>query len=223
VIELSCAGRLVRERLSDCRRFTGTREPFSQEIRVTGIVERARGSTTDSQIQHRRAVFLADLEKHELINHSPWAEDLGGPSEFCSKNVSAFWLECRELVIAGKNDVCAIKAAVTIHGRGTFSFATQKRCMVGITSPGRHYLCLGERNDGGAAGLIASGPRHFFRQTIHEERRGRPATRRVPIIIRRTSSPIGSSFAASLKRFCDWNDDAPRPTSISNSIVMATN
>jgi len=73
-----------------------------QEMRVTGIVERARGSDTrfvDSASTRR---FLADLEKIERDQPLTLAEDLEVLRNSGVKNVSAFWLEYRELVSAGQ-------------------------------------------------------------------------------------------------------------------------
>ena len=73
-----------------------------QELRVAGIVERARGSDnrfTDSASTRR---FLADLEKNERDQPLTLAEDLEVLQRSGLKNVSAFWLEYRELVSAGQ-------------------------------------------------------------------------------------------------------------------------
>ena len=73
-----------------------------QEIRVAGIVERAGGSDkrfTDSASTRR---FLADLEKNERDQPLTLAEDLDVLRRSGLKNVSAFWLEYRELASAGQ-------------------------------------------------------------------------------------------------------------------------
>jgi len=73
-----------------------------QEIRVSGIVERARGSDTrfvDSASTRR---FLADLEKNERDQPLILAADLEVLRSSGLKNVSAFWLEYCELVSAGQ-------------------------------------------------------------------------------------------------------------------------
>jgi tRNA (cmo5U34)-methyltransferase len=73
-----------------------------QELRVSGIVERARGSDnrfTDSASTRR---FLADLEKNERDQPLTLAEDLEVLRSSGLKNVSAFWLEYRELVSGGQ-------------------------------------------------------------------------------------------------------------------------
>jgi hypothetical protein len=73
-----------------------------QEIRVAGIVERAAGSDNrfgDSASTRR---FLADLEKNERDQPLTLAEDLEVLRSSALKNVSAFWLEYRELVSAGQ-------------------------------------------------------------------------------------------------------------------------
>jgi SAM-dependent methyltransferase len=70
-----------------------------QEIRVSGIVERARGSDnrfTDLASTRR---FLADLERDQPLT---LAEDLEVLRRSGLKDVSAFWLEYRELVSAGQ-------------------------------------------------------------------------------------------------------------------------
>jgi tRNA (cmo5U34)-methyltransferase len=73
-----------------------------QELRVTGIVERARGADkrfADSTSTRR---FLADLEKNERDQPLTLAQDLEVLRRSGLKNVSAFWLEYRELVSAGQ-------------------------------------------------------------------------------------------------------------------------
>jgi tRNA (cmo5U34)-methyltransferase len=73
-----------------------------QELRVAGIVERARGSDNrfiDSASTRR---LLADLEKNERDQPLTLAEDLKVLRSSGLKNVSAFWLEYRELVSAGQ-------------------------------------------------------------------------------------------------------------------------
>jgi ubiquinone/menaquinone biosynthesis C-methylase UbiE len=69
-----------------------------QELRVSGIVERARGSDNrfGDLVSTRR--FLADLEKNERDQPLTLAEDLEVLGSSDLKNVSAFWLEYRELV-----------------------------------------------------------------------------------------------------------------------------
>jgi hypothetical protein len=77
-------------------------ESHLQELRVTGIVERARGSDnrfTDLASTRR---FLADLEKNEHDQPLTMAEDLEVLRSSGLKNVSAFWLEYRELVSSGQ-------------------------------------------------------------------------------------------------------------------------
>ena len=73
-----------------------------QELRVTGIVERARGS--DNRFPGLAATrrFLADLENNERDQPLTLAEDLAVLRNSGLKNVSAFWLEYRELVSAGQ-------------------------------------------------------------------------------------------------------------------------
>jgi len=73
-----------------------------QELRVAGIVERARGADNrfpDSASTHR---FLADLEKNERDQPLTLTEDLALLRSSGLKNVSAFWLEYRELVSGGQ-------------------------------------------------------------------------------------------------------------------------
>ncbi len=73
-----------------------------QEIRVAGIVERARGSDKRfaDLVSTRR--FLADLEKNERDQPLTLAEDLEVLQTSGLKNVSALWLEYREVVSAGQ-------------------------------------------------------------------------------------------------------------------------
>jgi hypothetical protein len=73
-----------------------------QQLRVVGIVKRAAGSDdrfTDSASTRR---FLADLERKEADQPLTLAEDLQLLRSSGLKNVSAFWLEDRELVSGGQ-------------------------------------------------------------------------------------------------------------------------
>jgi len=73
-----------------------------QELRVAGIVERASGSDhrfADSASTRR---FLDDLEKNERDQPLTLSEDLAVLRSSGLKNVSAFWLEYRELVSGGQ-------------------------------------------------------------------------------------------------------------------------
>ena len=73
-----------------------------QQIRIAGIVERARGSDkrfTDSAATRR---FLVDLEKNERDQPLTLTEDLALLRSSGLKNVAAFWLEYRELVSGGQ-------------------------------------------------------------------------------------------------------------------------
>jgi tRNA (cmo5U34)-methyltransferase len=73
-----------------------------QELRVAGIVERAGGSDsrfTDSALTRQ---FLADLERKEADQPLTLDEDLQLLRKSGLKNVSAFWLEYRELVSGGQ-------------------------------------------------------------------------------------------------------------------------
>jgi ubiquinone/menaquinone biosynthesis C-methylase UbiE len=73
-----------------------------QEIRVTGIVERARDPDNRFRDLASTRRFLADLEKNERDQPLTLAEDLEILRNSGLKNVSAFWLEYRELVSAGQ-------------------------------------------------------------------------------------------------------------------------
>jgi tRNA (cmo5U34)-methyltransferase len=73
-----------------------------QEIRVAGIVERARGSDNRFADSSSTRRFLADLEKNERDQPLTLAEDLEVLRSSGLKNVSAFWLEYREMVSAGQ-------------------------------------------------------------------------------------------------------------------------
>ena len=73
-----------------------------QELRVAGIVERASGADhrfADSASTRR---FLGDLEKNERDQPLTLSEDLALLRSSGLKNVSAFWLEYRELVSGGQ-------------------------------------------------------------------------------------------------------------------------
>jgi ubiquinone/menaquinone biosynthesis C-methylase UbiE len=73
-----------------------------QQIRVAGIVERAAGS--DNRFLDLTATrrFLAELERKEADQPLTLAEDLALLQRSGLKNVSAFWLEYRELVSGGQ-------------------------------------------------------------------------------------------------------------------------
>ena len=73
-----------------------------QQIRIAGIVERAHGSDNRFADSASTRRFLADLEKNERDQPLTLAEDLEVLRSSGLKNVSAFWLEYRELVSAGQ-------------------------------------------------------------------------------------------------------------------------
>lgn len=73
-----------------------------QQIRVAGIVERAHGSDTRFADSASTGRFLADLEKNERDQPLTLAEDLSLLRNSGLKNVSALWLEYRELVSGGQ-------------------------------------------------------------------------------------------------------------------------
>jgi tRNA (cmo5U34)-methyltransferase len=73
-----------------------------QEIRVAGIVERAHALDKRFAGSAATRQFLADLERKEADQPLTLAEDLQVLRSSCLKNVSAFWLEYRELVSGGQ-------------------------------------------------------------------------------------------------------------------------
>ena len=73
-----------------------------QEIRIAGIVERAGGADSRFANSALTRQFLADLEKNERDQPLTLAEDLALLRNSGLKNVSAFWLEYRELVSGGQ-------------------------------------------------------------------------------------------------------------------------
>jgi ubiquinone/menaquinone biosynthesis C-methylase UbiE len=73
-----------------------------QEIRIAGIVERARGSDNRFADSASTRRFLANLEMNERDQPLTMAEDLEVLRSSGLKNVAAFWLEYRELVSAGQ-------------------------------------------------------------------------------------------------------------------------
>jgi tRNA (cmo5U34)-methyltransferase len=73
-----------------------------QQIRVAGIMERAAGSDNRFADSASTSRFLADLEKNERDQPLTLAEDLEVLRSSGLKNVSAFWLEYRELVSGGQ-------------------------------------------------------------------------------------------------------------------------
>ena len=73
-----------------------------QELRIAGIVERAGGSDNRFPDSASTRQFLADLERKEADHPLTLAEDLALLRSSGLKNVSALWLEYRELVSAGQ-------------------------------------------------------------------------------------------------------------------------
>ena len=73
-----------------------------QELRVLGIVARAAGLDSRFADSASTRRFLADLEKNERDQSLTFAEDLEVLRSSGLKNVSAFWLEYRELVSGGQ-------------------------------------------------------------------------------------------------------------------------
>ena len=73
-----------------------------QELRVAGIVERASGSDNRFADLASTRRFLADLEKNERDQPLTLSEDLAVLRSSGLKNVSALWLEYRELVSGGQ-------------------------------------------------------------------------------------------------------------------------
>ncbi len=73
-----------------------------QEIRVAGIVERARGLDNRFADSASTRRFLADLERREADQPLTLAEDVEVLRSAGLKNVSALWLEYRELVSGGQ-------------------------------------------------------------------------------------------------------------------------
>ena len=73
-----------------------------QELRVAGIVARAGGLDSRFADSASTRRFLADLEKNERDQPITLAEDLEVLRRAGLKNVSAFWLEYRELVSGGQ-------------------------------------------------------------------------------------------------------------------------
>ena len=73
-----------------------------QELRVEGIVKRSAGSDNRFLDLASTRRFLADLEKNERDQPLKLAGDLDVLRNSGLKNVSAFWLEYRELVSGGQ-------------------------------------------------------------------------------------------------------------------------
>jgi tRNA (cmo5U34)-methyltransferase len=73
-----------------------------QEIRVAGIVKRAGCSDNRFADSASTRRFLADLERKEADQPLTLAEDVEVLRSSGLKNVSAFWLEYRELVSGGQ-------------------------------------------------------------------------------------------------------------------------
>src|SRR5262245_59927711 len=73
-----------------------------QELRIAGIVERAGGSDNRFADSALTREFLADLERKEADQPLALAQDLALLRSSGLKNVSAFWLEYREVVSGGQ-------------------------------------------------------------------------------------------------------------------------
>ena len=73
-----------------------------QQIRIAGIVERAGGADSRFADSASTRQFLTDLELKEADQPLRLAEDLALLRSCGLKNVSAFWLEYRELVSGGE-------------------------------------------------------------------------------------------------------------------------
>lgn len=73
-----------------------------QELRIAGIVERAGDADSRFADAALTRQFLADLELTEADQPLTLAEDLALLRSSGLKNVSAFWLEYRELVSGGQ-------------------------------------------------------------------------------------------------------------------------
>jgi ubiquinone/menaquinone biosynthesis C-methylase UbiE len=73
-----------------------------QQVRIAGIVERAGGADSRFTNSALTRQFLADLELKEADQPLTLAEDLALLRNSGLKNVSAFWLEYRELVSGGQ-------------------------------------------------------------------------------------------------------------------------
>src|SRR5215471_19672380 len=73
-----------------------------QQLRVAGIVKRADGADSRFGDSASTRQFLADLELKEADQPLTLAEDLALLRSSGLKNVSAFWLEYRELVSGGQ-------------------------------------------------------------------------------------------------------------------------
>ena len=179
-----------------------------QEIRVAGIVERARGSDNRFADSASTRRFLADLEKNERDQPLTLAEDLERPSEF--------WSEERLRVLAripraGERRTkmtFAIKAAVSDPRARTFAFTAQKTMYGGKhIARGDIIFVFASENEGGP-GLIASGV-VTSAKAIAKKRGVARQTPRVSITIRRTALAKRRLGRSELKRFCDWNDDRP--------------
>jgi ubiquinone/menaquinone biosynthesis C-methylase UbiE len=73
-----------------------------QELRIAGILERAGGADSRFADSALTRQFLADLEKNERDQPLTLTEDLALLRSSGLKNVSAFWLEYRELISGGQ-------------------------------------------------------------------------------------------------------------------------
>jgi len=73
-----------------------------QQIRIAGIVQRAGGADSRFADLALTRQFLVDLELKEADQPLTFAEDLALLRSSGLKNVSAFWLEYRELVSGGQ-------------------------------------------------------------------------------------------------------------------------
>jgi ubiquinone/menaquinone biosynthesis C-methylase UbiE len=75
-----------------------------QDLRVSGIVERAAGADKRFVDAASTRRFLDDLEAGEGDQPLTIADDLGVLRRSGLKNASVFWFECRELVSGGQKE-----------------------------------------------------------------------------------------------------------------------
>ena len=73
-----------------------------QEMRVAGIVDRAKNSDNRFPVLASTHQFLANLDKNESDQPLTLAEDLALLRSSGLKHVSAFWLEYREILYGGQ-------------------------------------------------------------------------------------------------------------------------
>lgn len=98
-----------------------------QQLRVAGIVERARGSDERFADSTSTRQFLDNLEKTDGDQPLTLLEDLALLRNSGLKDVCAFWLEYRELVSGGQKEHGAMKKISDVRGQTSQSAKSKEQ------------------------------------------------------------------------------------------------